>query len=313
VRVADLTHGRLGREVFLASFGVALSDLEPWVVDRITSLLVDRWVSTGTILYREGEPPEDLYFMLDGAVRLSRDGVPPWILRGRWVVGAMEGMADSTRMRTATALTEFQAMEIPIRDWVELLEDSFPLARAAVLNAARSTAHLEERVPVFPPAPRRVKALPSDGPLGLVERLALLADVRMLGVAGVQSIVDLAAASRETHFEAGATLLERGAERHEILLVVSGEVAADRLDPSVERRYGPGDIVCGVASFGAPAPLWQARAVTATRVISFPVEVWFDLMEEHFDLVKSALAAVGRRREVLLEQMAQGREELELR
>jgi CRP-like cAMP-binding protein len=310
--MADLAHGRLGREIFLVSFGVPISDIEPWVLDRITGLLVERWVSTGNILYKEGEPPEDLYFMIDGAVRLSRDGAPPWTMRGRWVVGAMEGMAETTRTRTATALNDFQAMEIPIRAWVELLEDSFPLARAAVLNSARGTAHLEERVPVVPRTPRRMETLPGDGPLGLVDRLALLAEVRMLGSAGVQSIVDLAAASRETHFDAGSTLLERGAERHEMLLVVSGEVVAHRVESRVERLYGPGDIVCGVASFGAPAPLWEARAVTPTRVISFPIEVWFDLMEEHFDLVKSALAAVGRRREVLLEEMARGQQELVL-
>ncbi len=308
----DFTDARLGRELFLASFGVSLSDLEPWVLDRSTSLFVDRWVPTGTVLYREGEPPDDMYFMLDGTVRLSRDAAPPWILKGRWVVGALEGIVATTRTRTATALSEFQVMAVRLRDWAELLEDSFPLARAAVLNSARQTAQLEDRVPVLATPSRRAKPFPSDGPLGMVERLALLAEVRMLGAAGVQSIVDLAAASREARFEAGATILPRGVDRHDMLLVVSGEVAADRVEPRVERRYGPGDIVCGVASFGAPAPFWEARAVTPTRVISFPIEVWFDLMEEHFDLVRSALAAVGRRREVLLEQMARGQDELVL-
>jgi CRP-like cAMP-binding protein len=311
--MVDLARGRVGRELFLVSFGVSLGDLEPWVLDRITALLVDRWVPAGTTLYREGEPPENLWFMLDGTVRLTRAGQPPWILQGRWVVGALEGMADAPRTRTATAVTEFQAMEVPIHDWVELLEDSFPLARGAVLNAARATARLEERVPVMQKTVAKpARALPDEGTLSLVERLALLAEVRMLGGAGVQSIVDLAAASRETRFEVGATLLERGAERHDMLLVVSGEVVADHQDPHVERRYGPGDIVCGVASFGAPAPRWEARAAKATRVISFPIEVWFDLMEEHFDLVKSALAAAGARREVLLEELARGTEQLVL-
>lgn len=310
--MADLAHGRLGRELFLVSFGVSLAELEPWVLDRITSLLADRWISTGTVLYREGEPPENLFFMLDGTVRLTRQDFEPWTLQGRWVVGAMEGIADAPRTRTATALTEFQAMEVPIRAWVELLEDSFPLARGAVLNSAHATANLEARVPVLAPSSSRAKPPAGDAPLGIVERLALLAQVRMLGGAGVQSIVDLAAASRETHYDAGATLLERGAERHDMLLVVSGEVVADRAEPRVERRYGPGDIVCGVASFGPASPLWEARAVAPTRVISFPLEVWFDLMEEHFDLVKSALAAVGRRREVLLQEMARGQPELVL-
>jgi CRP-like cAMP-binding protein len=310
--MADLAHGRLGRELFLVTFGVSVNELEPWVIDRMTTLLADRWVGAGTTLYEEGDAPDDLYFMIDGAVRLSRRGSTPWLLRGRWVVGVLEGVAGNARPRTATALSDFQAMQVPIRGWVELLEDSFPLARGAVLNSARAVAELEVKVPHIERAPRPARPEPGDAPLQLIDRLALLAEVRMLSGSGVQSLVDLAATSRERRFTAGETILERGVERAEMLLVVSGEVVTDRQDPHVERRYGPGDIVCGVASFGAPAPLWEARALTPTRVIAFPIEAWFDLMEEHFDLVRSALGAVGTRREVLLERMARDHDELVL-
>lgn len=310
--MAELTHGRLGRELFLVSFGVSLGDLEPWVFDRMTTLLADRWVPAGTTLYVEGDPPEYLLFMLEGSVRLTRAGETPWLLQGRWVVGALEGVANTTRTRTAIATTDFQAMQVPIRGWVELLEDSFPLARSAILNAARATAELETRVPATPPAARRSYEPPMDAPLQLIDRLSLLADVRMLSGAGVQSIVDLAAASREARFDEGALLLERGVERREMLLVVSGDVEARREGPPLERRYGPGDIVCGVSSFGTQGLVWEARALGPTRVIAFPIEAWFDLMEEHFDLVRSTLGAIGTRRELLLEQMARHTEELVL-
>ncbi len=314
--MADVGHGRLGRELFLVSFGISVNDIEPWVVDRMTALLADRWVGAGTTLYSEGDPPDDLYFMLDGSVRLSRVGHTPWLLRGRWVVGVLEGVAATARTRTATALSDFQAMQVPIHGWVELLEDSFPLARAAVFNSARGVAELEVQVPLIEHAPRPTRPAPAEAPLQLIDRLALLAEVRMLSGAGVQSIVDLAATSREVRFAPGETVLARGAERQELLLVVSGEVVADCArggeSALVERRYGSGDIVCGVASFGAPALHWEARALAPTRVIAFPIEAWFDLMEEHFDLVRSALGAVGTRRERLLERMARDRDELVL-
>ena len=306
--------GQMSGEILLAGFGVAVGDLEPWVIDRATALFTDRWLSPGKELYREGDPPEHLYFMIDGAVRLTKTGAPPYALRGRWVIGGLEGFAAVTHARTATATAAFHAMQAPARGWVELLEDSFPLARAAVVNTARGVARLEERIPALqrPASPRRAPLPSGDGSLSLVERLALLAEVRMLGEAGVQSIVDLAAASDELRFEPGATLLARGAERREMLLVVSGEVIADHSGPAIERAYGPGDIVCGVASFGAAGGAWQARAVTHTRVISFPIETWFDLMEEHFDLVRAALAALVARRELLLERLAEQSEELVL-
>jgi hypothetical protein len=52
------------------------------------------------------------------------------------------------------------------------------------------------------------------------------------------------------------------------------------------------------------ADTWQAQATAPTRAISFPIEALFDLMEEHFDLVRSTLAALGARRELLLEYLA---------
>jgi CRP-like cAMP-binding protein len=55
---------------------------------------------------------------------------------------------------------------------------------------------------------------------------------------------------------------------------------------------------------GRVADAWQARAMTAVRGVSFPIDALFDLMEEHFDLVRSTLAAVGARRDLLLEHMA---------
>jgi CRP-like cAMP-binding protein len=312
--VRDLGPRRIGRELFLAAFGLPIDVIEPWVIDRITSLLSERWIDAGSTLYREGDPPDHLYFMLEGAIRLTREGSPPWTMRGRWVVGVLEGMTDVPRMRTATALVDFQAMQVPARSWVEIMEDSFQLARGAVLNAARATAHLEESVPRIEHPIARPRVLPAVGeaPLSMIERLALLSEVRMLGGAGVQSIVDLAAVARESRFEAGEVLLPRGVERHDLLLVVSGEVAAGREDPHAERVYGPGDVVCGAASFGTLAPFWEARAATPVRVIAFPIEVWFDLMEEHFDLVRSTLGALGARRELLLDRMAAGREELVL-
>ena len=89
-----------------------------------------------------------------------------------------------------------------------------------------------------------------------------------------------------------------------MIRIVEGEALAQREGPSVVRHQGPGDLVCGIAILGRVAGAWEARAVAPTRGISFPIETVFDLMEEHFDLVRSILSALGARREQLLERMA---------
>ena len=68
-------------------------------------------------------------------------------------------------------------------------------------------------------------------------------------------------------------------------------------------HYEPGDIVCGAASFGGALD-WQAKAEGPTRTLSFPLEAWFELMDEHFDLVRAAMGALALRREALLDHLA---------
>jgi hypothetical protein len=192
--------------------------------------------------------------------------------------------------------------------WVEMLEDSSQLARSAVVNASRAVTLLEERVPTWqqrtqPDGTSLLSIAPSRA-MTLVERLALLLDVQVLRFAGVQALADLAAVSEEVSFAAGEIVVERGVEHERMIRIVEGEALAEREGPPVVRHQGPGDLVCGTAILGRAAGAWQARAVTPTRGISFPIEALFDLMEEHFDLVRSILAALGARREQLLERMA---------
>ena len=298
---------RIGREIFLAAFGIQLEKVDPWVIDRLTSILEEQEVHRGQTLCTEGEPIAALYFMQNGEVRFTRDGGPSWTLRGRWIIGGLEALTDRHATRTATAMVDFYGVKVPAVDGVEMLEDSSPLARLAVMNVSRALMRTEERVPTGAPAsPREPSPLPEVpwGTLSQVERLALLLDVRMLRAAGVQALADLAAVSKQVAFGAGDLLVERGVEQENMIQVVEGGVLAECDVPAMERRYGPCDLVCGAAILGQVASRWQARAVAPSRGISFPISGLFDLMEEHFDLVRSTLAALAVRRELLLEHLA---------
>jgi CRP-like cAMP-binding protein len=297
---------QISRELFLAGVGLELASVEPWIIDRMTSLLEEQDVRSGDLLYARGDPPLFLYFMHDGVVRMSKPGYAPWTFRGRWLLGVHDAVADG-RSREARALVDFRAMKVPIAGWLELLEDSPSLTRAAVINGARAIARLEERSPSGPPRPPVVSPLPAPprSPLSLVDRLAALVDVRMLRGAGVQALVDLAATSEEVFFDGDQLVFPRGVARERMLLVVDGEVLSSRVDPAAERRYGPGDLVDGVSGFGPAALAWAARGTVPGRGIAFPIEGWFDLMEEHFDLVRSTFSALMARRELLLEHLAE--------
>ena len=306
---------RIGREIFLVALGLPLESTDGWVIDRLTTLLDEQEIHAGQRLFTEGEPSEFLYFMRDGEIRFLREGGPTWTLRGRWVIGGFEAIGDRPASHTAVAVRDLRGMRVPASAWLELLEDNFQLARSAVVNASRGLVRIEDRIPSGAPAsPREASplALPPPGALSLVDRLALLLEVRMLRSAGVQALADLAAVSEQVSFAVGQSVMAPGRENEHLIRIVDGEVLAERTDRAVERRYGPGDLVCAAAILGRVSEGWRARAVSATRAISFPVEALFDLMEEHFDLVRSTFSALGARRDLLLEHLAAATDDLVL-
>jgi CRP-like cAMP-binding protein len=282
--------------------------MAPAIIDRLTWILEEEDVSSGETLFSEGDAPECFYFLREGRVQLVRDGSAPRTAEGPAVVGMSDAVLDRARSRTAIVLVDTRIMRVRIDDWVELLDDSFELTRASILSSARRVASLEEQLLDKGIVPWTASGGASQAPagrrLGVVERLAVLMDALPLRQAGVQTLSDLALVAEERTFEPGDVLFDRGTKRDRVFLVVQGEVAATRRPSDVEWTFGPGHIVCGAAALSDISCAWGAGAKSHVRALAFRIEDWFDLMEEHFDLVRSALAGLVLERERLLELVA---------
>ncbi|WP_394833273.1 cyclic nucleotide-binding domain-containing protein [Pendulispora rubella] len=306
---ADSAQSRLSRELFMAAFGGGRAESgggwnQNWVTDRLTAQLEEEDLHAGQALFYEGDPPDYLYFIRNGRIRMSRPGSGAWIYEGRWVLGSFDVLLDKPRTRTAIALSDFHVMRIRSEAWIDLLEDSFPIARMAFINMSRNVAQLEETVPLsWLEQPQEALAFPlPPGRLSLVERLAVLVDAPRLRGAGVQTLADLAAIADEVIFAPGQIILESGAQRDRIFYSLEGDVLATRKNPDIERHFGPGVPVLGAACVVEPA--WEARAVTRVRALTIKVEDWFDLAEEHFDIVLASLASLASDRLRIMERMA---------
>ncbi len=296
---------RVSRELILAGFGMQVGTVDAWVIDRLTSLLVDRVFHAGQRLWVSGAAPEHVFFMRGGQVRFDRPNGSTWTYLGNWLVGSYEAILDRPYSGAAVAIADFSALSIRATEWSALMEDSMQLVRRALMRTTRAIAGLEDRfVDALPTRPNVAWWAPPPGEWGVVERLALLADVRMLRGAGVQVLADLAAASREVSWQPGEILLKRHVPRADLIILGEGEVEATRLDPARIHPYGPGDLVCGAAAFGDPALHWEVVAKTPVRGVECGIDAWFDLMEEHHELARSTFAALTDRREALLDELA---------
>jgi CRP-like cAMP-binding protein len=301
--VFEPKHPRVTRELFLAAFRVNVTDLEPWVTDRLTSILEEDTAARGETIFSAGEPPDFIYFVREGRVDIV-GGAATRSLEGPRILGLFDALLDRQRTRSAVAATDLPFMRVRTEAWMELLEDSFALARASVLGMARAVADAEERLwagsaPQGPESPAAF-TLPAER-LTVVERMAFLLDVPLLGGAGVQAMSDLATVSDEVAVAEGETLFRSGERQDRIFALLDGQVTASREAPHVEWRGGRGDIVCGAASFADSAVAWEARATSRVRAITFRVEDWFDLMETHFEMLRATLAALATQSERLTE------------
>jgi CRP-like cAMP-binding protein len=292
----DARWKRVGREVALAAFGVTPDSYDPWVFDRLLELLEERHVRAGETLWVSGESVDWLYFMPQGRVRAEREGATPWTFEGRWLLGGFEGHMDRRATRTL----------ISRRSWFELLEDSFELTRRSIAWSAAAVANLDERLLTAEPPPPHVPLARGNpaGPLSMIERLAFLMELPMMRGAGVQVVADIAGAAEEIIVEQGETLSTASTENDRFFVVVEGEIATMRRDVEAARRYGAAEVVGGAAAFVEGSRRSPARAARRTRLLAVPIEAWFDLMEEHFDLAHSTLAAFAAQRDAILERLA---------
>jgi CRP-like cAMP-binding protein len=297
-------HERIQRELFLAAFGANVWAIEPWVTDRLTSILEEQSSRAGETLFSIGDPPDFYYFLREGRVQLVREGHPPWTYDRRSVFGMSDALLERPRARRALALTDIEAMRVQSDAWLELLEDSFPLARAAVMGSVETLAELEQRQWAKGSESRlqQPPSVPSAGELDLVGRLGVLTEAPYLRQAGVQALSDLAATSHAVSFRRGDRLIERGKSGGRVAILLSGEVEASRESPDIVWRWHAGDIVCGVAAFGEPIVAWEAVALSDGRALTFTLADWLDVLEAHFDMVRTTLGALSLRREELLER-----------
>jgi CRP-like cAMP-binding protein len=300
--VSDLTTRRITRELFLAAVGENFGTFEPWVTDRLTSILEEEEVAAGDCIYAAGEPPDHFYFVRQGRLELVYDGKPPETINGPRAFGMLDALVERPRSHSAYARMPLHLLRVRVDAWLELLEDSFELARMSVLGLTRAVAVLEERawaggrhVTPAAPAPQR-----DGGPkLDIVERVALLMDVPPLRGAGVQPLSDLATASEELSFAAGEHLFVRNAHPDRVFVLIDGSVEAHREDPALSRQDGPGQVVCGIGALAGRGADWEACAVTRVRALAFFIDDWFDVMEENFEMVRATLAALAKEHERL--------------
>jgi CRP-like cAMP-binding protein len=305
----DNRSARLVREIFLAGF---LTGLPPenvaWASHRLARNMEDVHLSAGDVLYRKGDPTTGHYFVVYGEVVLAAEGVPPWTLGERSLVGTMDLTLDRPRTRTVTATRETHLLRMPASDWLDMLEDNFELMLRGVEGLSEGIHDLRVGLGGGPTSAGPV-ACEVDRPLpaatlGLIERVMLLRGVPLFASGEVQALLDLAEHAVEIDLEAGVPLALRGEPNEAMFVTVSGTVTASTSAAIPQETFGPGALVFGLCAATSKDLGFEARATTRTRLLRLVREDYFDAMEEHFGLGRSSMKALVAAREILANDVA---------
>jgi CRP-like cAMP-binding protein len=80
-------------------------------------------VKAGIIIYKEGEPSDSMYLVMDGRVRLHRGGNEIMVAQSKDIFGTWALFDDEPRVATATTLDDTSLLRISREDFLDLLSD----------------------------------------------------------------------------------------------------------------------------------------------------------------------------------------------
>lgn len=297
---------RVEHELFIRSF----FDLRPpdRMVQQLSSGLRDVVFPAGSEIYHQGDPAENLYFLIRGEVALEAPGEEPWKFGPQSMLGVLDASAGRPYSRTARVVRDVAALTMSFREYVDVMEDHFDYTKNSLELGCREmherSLQLAPEVfdlpaapaePLVPLAPTHARA--GRNALPLMDRVLVLRRCQVFSRTSVQALVTLAKHVEVERWTPGDVMFGPGDPAPHLRLVAAGEVLVTRQDPEVAARFGPGELLLRQAALGADLHAYRAEAATAAVTLRLLKEDLFDIAEDHFSLIGSLFAYLGRENE----------------
>lgn len=270
---------------------------------RLVEVMQDVVLQAGSVIYRQGQAPELIYFIVDGMVALRAEGSEDWTFGDRSVIGVIDANLDRPRARTAVALTDVHLLVVRADDYFEILEDNFEQQRSVVYTVTSTLRPLLAAAGPgggFPQPPPEVLIPRELRPLTPVEVVLLLRSTGAFQRASIRAITTLSEHTTVLRVSAGPLPLKPGGKNGALLFVARGAIELTRPAPPLGATFWDGGLIGGISSLAEPSDETQLTALVPSYLLRLEEEALFDVMEDHFDLVRSVIAHTSLERERLL-------------
>jgi len=111
----------------------------------VAAIAVDMTFEPGETLFRQGDPGDSLYIILDGEVAIEMDGVEVNLLGNGQFFGEVAVLADLPRSAGAVARSEVYVLSIARTDFLHLFKHNRDLRLNIVREMGRRVSELSRR------------------------------------------------------------------------------------------------------------------------------------------------------------------------
>jgi CRP-like cAMP-binding protein len=276
--------------------GLAEADLA-----SVAAQAQERSVASGTVLLREGDRMSRTVVVVEGRVRIERDGAVVARSERRVGVGILGMVADVRAASTVVADTASRLLVLERDRVLDLMEDDFAVLAHVLRFIAEEIISTYQRLDVDYQAPEKFWAIPAhlqvEGrDLDLVERILAIRQVPAFGRSSLDSVARYARLLEEVHLPEGAVLWREGEPCRTYLHVVQGELRGVRDKGRGVLRYGPPSMpgLFGVLS-GRERRWYTAIAKTPIVALQVDRELILDLLEDDYEMAAFCLKLSARR------------------
>jgi len=297
--------GTVGRLLALKR-NPTLSGLPAGLLSVVAEYARDRLFPKGSVLLREGEPVESVFFVVAGRVHMT--------LRGRTLgdagpgagVGGFGFFARDPEGLGAVAETDVVALELDADRLLEIFEDNFPVLLHILRETCRELVRAARRVPGELAAKMPTVKGPADPlpELDLVERIFLLRQAPPFSRSSVSALAELAQGMAEIHFEPGVELWSPGEPSGSMVLIASGRVSCTSGEVSFE--LGPGTPAGALESVADEPRFYKLVTLEPVVALQGSVEILIDVFEDNFEMAMDYLSVMSRWLVDILDRLASG-------
>jgi ATP:ADP antiporter, AAA family len=241
----------------------------------------------GRLLFREASIPEQIQFLLNGRVRITRPGGESHQIDAPAVLAFQEALEERPLEETIETLDLSVYLALSSEEMRSLLSENSDLVVGLFQMLYRDSCAeqivVKGRVPVC-------SALPTSGSLNRVEKGMVLKSIPIFSLMSADEIVVLASIAGEMRLSAGEPLIAE-ADRPAIYALISGEMSIEE-SGKLPILAVPSDIIGIYETLARVDFAFRARVTQDGIALRIDHEDLFDLLAQRSDLLRRILSAL---------------------